>query len=604
MSDGARLNLVRSDTLESSEGLSVTNSTALDRYDEVELVAPDGEPAAMLAPPQWISQDVVYQYITGGMGRSPRRARHQITLAVDYLDDATRGKLERWQRDRALVWFNPGFGRFSEVAYRALPGAGTDFQDGSTTFTDLTGRYNLSTQGDNAENYVWDHELQLMRGLWTTANSRRVVPTPAGAAQVFERAKTNIHYPAYPHTSAAGHGATDTGWQKSGANSADITFGSVSSGAFAFGHDDCEDSLKVETTHAASRTRSLYADGQWDSGDGEYISNPMASGAGTVAMSVWLKGRFSDAANLSLYQENGDSDSIALDAYDFSEWRKVSLHVYSADWSTGLCRIRMNLSTAGTADSDSFYIGPMIVTFAENASHPEWSESTLDGTDYDTTTTADHVSAASFTFPQAGSAIAAFYIPETVQPFEMAPTSAFYPINHSETAGRLGIYADSSGDIGAYWLRTSGASLSGAVTPIAGQVNTICAVWDSAWDYRLYFNGEIVDTATTSERQTEIADSSGTLYFASSSSGPAWFLSARIDHRTWTAAQVEQMHYSLADPVAALVSAQARGRKYAIQALPSTPRNAPGGTQWTGNLVLEEYEYDANLADLTTEETY
>ena len=60
----------------------------------------------------------------------------------------------------------------------------------------------------------------------------------------------------------------------------------------------------------------------------------------------------------------------------------------------------------------------------------------------------------------------------------------------------------------------------------------------------------------------------------------------------------------MADPVAALVSAQARGRKYAIQALPSTPRNAPGGTQWTGNLVLEEYEYDANLADLTTEETY
>lgn len=598
---GARFNLVRADDyLDNVESLDhESGSSVYHAYDEVELVTPNGEPAAMANPPQWINQDIRYEYVSGAVGFSEKRRRHQVSLVVDYLDNATRAKLDRWARDRALVWFNPGHGRFTDIAYRALEGAGSNYADGSTTMKDLTGRWSLSTTGDNANGYVWDHDLQVMRGLWTTANPRRVVPTPFGAAQVCERSKTNVHSPGYPQSASEGHGSGgiptgDSGWQKDGAGSGTISFAFDADG---FGHDMMPGALRVHTSQASNQTRSIYAHGQWDSGDGEYISNPFsAAGEASVTVSIWLKGRFSGAAALNLYLPSGESDAIQLDDYDLSEWTKLSLQVFD-DWTGAYPYLTINLATGATPDNDDFWIGPMTVLIDEQVSHPEWSP-------YNTATTADATSASSYTFPPSGSAMTSFYVPDMPQSsFDVAQETTFWPIHHSETAGRLGIYRNSSA-VRAYWYRAASYTLAGDVTINPGEVNTLCAVWTSGWDYRLYCNGVLVDSAATSERAIDVEDTSGTLTFGGSSSGPFWFMTGRVDRRAWTADEVAQMHASLSDPVAALISAQARGRKYRIVSIPSTPRNQSNGTAWIGQLVLEEYEHDTNLADITTGESY
>jgi len=251
---GARLNLVRVDDLETTESLDVeSGSTVYQQHDEVELVTPGGEAAAMVAGVQFQDNDVRYEYAGGGVGIAAKRRRHIIQLAVDYIGDATRRKLQQWSHDRALVRYCPGFGRYTDLAYRPLRGGGTTLADGLTTLTDLTGRYNLSTVGDATNNYWWDSEARVMRE-FTGTSPRRVVATPAGAGQVCEPAKTNLFSPGYPMSATAGQGASNSGWSLTGTDSADITVSHVTGG---FGHDDIPHALRVQVADNARAHRPL-----------------------------------------------------------------------------------------------------------------------------------------------------------------------------------------------------------------------------------------------------------------------------------------------------------------------------------------------------------
>jgi hypothetical protein len=264
---GARLNLVRVDDLETTEGLDAqSGQDVYTQADEIELVDPNNNPCAMIAGSGFINQDIVYQYLNGGIGISPRRARHQVTISCDYLGDEVRQRLESWMHDRALVWFNPGFGRYTDIAYRPLVGTAALYEDSSTQY-DMTGRYTVTTNGDGTTNYVWDAWRRVMLGDYTGTAPRRLIATPGGAGQVCERSRNNRHSPGYPMSATEGHGSGDCGWQRGGTEFADITLSHVTD---AFGHDDMPDALRVVTTNASSRERYLYASDQWNAIDPEY----------------------------------------------------------------------------------------------------------------------------------------------------------------------------------------------------------------------------------------------------------------------------------------------------------------------------------------------
>ena len=596
---GARINLVRVDNLETTEGLDVeSGSTLYDQADEVELVTPDGEVAVMPSAPTWINQDIKYQYTNGGLGISPKRRRHQIALNVDYLGDETRGRLEQWVHDRALVYFNPGFGRYTDLAYRPLEGDGTTYADRSTTLYDLTGRWALSSLGDETHNYAWDSWLRVMREFGAHTNQRRVTPTPGGAGQVCEYSsvnKVNLHRPGYPLSALEGSDdgtlTEDSGWTRAD-TTGEITFSYVADG---FGHDNMPGALRVVTEYATSSFRSINCNGQWDDGDDEWNGLAEWTGEGLATMSIWVKGRFSSNAGMTFEQDGGDSSSLIFNE-DCSEWRKYSLSVYSSDWTTGLPELSLHMHAGTDGDSDDFLVGPCVVHYVTGANSntaPEWAP-------FNTAVTGSRMQVASYTYPVTGSMSCSFWWP-TDTDVDMYGSGL---IAHSSAAGKMRI---SSSGTTLTWSRTSGSVLSGTITPAPGQVCTAIAVWGNDGDMRLFFNGELIDTAGSAERESDIGAASGTLYLGYSDgygSHPFLPLAFRIDRRAWTTTEIAQLDMSLRDPVCNLLSVQARGRKYRIVQLPSTPRNQQGGTAWTGQLVLEEYEYDSNLADITTAETY
>jgi len=579
---GALLNLVRVQSLGITEGLDhSTSTTTYDHRDDVDLVTPGGEPAAMLASSSWIDSDVRYEYLSGGVGASHRRARHQIALAIDYLDNKTRSKLERWQRDRALVQFNPGYGRKSVIAYRPVEGAGIHYADGTSNLLDMTGLNWLGATGDSTNTMVWDAVNAVMRGPYAGSVPRRVIPTPFGAAQAFESAKTNRHRPGYPVTSTPGHGTTDAGWTKTGANSSDITFALVNTGSMAFGHDDCPNSLHVTTSLASFRTRVVDASSQWNSSSGEHHYS--FSGTSRIGVSVWLRGRFSAGAEISFGMSGGDSETVSLGDLDLGQWTRVSLSAYN-NW-TADPYLKIDLSTTVVGGNDDFFIGPTMVTSGVQRS-PEWAP-------YGDAVMSGAIAETGFTFPPAGSIFASFYLPIGA---DYAYTSLIE--YDSVSSGRLGFNATGQ----AVFVRANGASVTGAVSLREGEVNTLAATWSSGQEVNLYCNGTNIGSSDIS---VNIAGTSCTLRIGGGSTYPCWplaFLSCRVDANAHTGSEVAAIDASLRDPVANMVSVQARGRSYRIVQLPSTPRNQVGGAHWIGNLVLEEWEYDSNLADVTTAE--
>jgi hypothetical protein len=575
---GARINLVRVDDLEATESLDVeSGATTYDQHDEVEIITPQGEAAAMVVAAQFTDSDIRYEYTNGGVGISPRRRRHTIQLAVDYIGDAVRAKLERWMHDRALLRYCPGFGRYTDLAYRPLAGAGSTLADGLTTLTDLTGRHNITTVGDSTNNYWWDSDLRVMREFSGT-NPRRVVATPAGAGQVCESAKTNLHNPGSPVSATQGQGAGLSGWTRTGANYTDMTL-SLASGAF--GHDDMPHALRVQVADGASRDRTMYAN--WAT----------LTGSGYATASVWVKGRLPRGAFAQLYQsgdENDEDGRYYFDGVDTSEWTKVSLSYYSADWSAANMILRIRCNSDSDGGSGDFLIGPSIVEYDGTgaAASPEWAP-------YNTAATASYMRVADYNYPTAGAVAVSLWWPAGA-----VVTNYAYPLWTSAVDG-VRVYNDQL-----RFYRTATEYLSGAITPRKGAVNTVIATWQGG-ALRLYFNGALVDSSTSTETETLLGGSASTLVlggYSSLASHPLIPLSWRIDRRAWTATEAVELDAAMRDPVAVHVAAQARGRQYRIAQLPGTPRNQSGGTVWTGGLVLEEHSYDANWSDITTAEVY
>lgn len=579
----ALLNLVRCSTLADTEGLDVeSGSTTYTQHDEVKLVQPDGSPAALPSAPSWISSDIRYEYTSGAIGQAARRRRLQIPIAVDYIGNDIHNKLQRWMHDRALLWFNPGFGRFTDFAYRPLIGAASDFADGTTTLTDLTGRWDIATQNNSLSNYVWDSDLRVMRE-WSLSNSRRVISTPFGATEVYEGAKTNRFTPGYPGGATEGNDASDSGWTKNGADSADITFSLV---ADAFGHDDMPDALRVQASFGVNKTRGVIAQSLWNSGDANYQGYAF-TGTGTMTVSVWVKGRVGAGARLQIAGAGG-TDTVALDELDLSEWTKVSLALAS-DWSVQIPYVWFDLGTDASGAESDFLIGPCtVLNNSSTQNHePEWTPAS-------TAVSASHDQVADYVWPRSGSVACSFYWPAG------ADFSKAYMMGASSAVGLLWVEPATI-----RFYAHQALYLSGTISPVEGAINTFCATW-AAGTLTLYFNGQQI--AIRNNQQYDLSDSTAALMLGNGGSGwgawPLQPLSWRIDRDVWTASEVAYIDASLRDPVANALSVMARGRKFRIAQIPSTPRLQAGGTAWIGQLVLEEHEYDGNFADITSREVY
>jgi hypothetical protein len=326
MSD-ALLNLVRCEDLETTEGIDVeSGSNTYTQHDEIKLAQPDGSPAALPGAPSWITSDVRYEYSGGGHGIAARRKRLQIPISIDYIGNDVHRKLQQWAHERALVWFNPGWGRYTDLAWRPLEGYGSRYPDGTTGLTDLTGRWPIATQNNSTNNYVWDADMRVMRE-FELVDTRRVFATPYGATACYERSKNNRMVPGYPGSATEGPGAGNSGWMRTGSNSADITLSLASD---AFGHDDMPDAVRVSVASGlGTRDRALIVQSAWDSGDGDYQGYSF-TGSGNATAAVWLKGRFHDGCELK-FGQGGSYNSVDLAALDSSAWTKVPLSLSSAD---------------------------------------------------------------------------------------------------------------------------------------------------------------------------------------------------------------------------------------------------------------------------------
>lgn len=571
----ALINLVRTSSIATTEGLDVeAAATIYSHPDEIELVTPGGDPCA-IPDDAWIDSDYEHEYVNGGLGFTSRRRRHRIAMAIDYIGSETQAKLQRWMHDRATVYVAPGYGRYTDLAYRPIAGAGN--------VSDLTGRYTLATAGP-ASAYWWDPWYKAMRGAYTGTNPRVVVWTPYGNGQVGVRALENRYVPGTP--ASATEGFAGAGWRKAGTHSADITLTLVTGG---FGHDDAPHSLRVVTTNGTSRTRSLLAQTLWDSGSGDYQGYTF-SGAGRATAVVKVKGRPAAGTTLT-FGVSTDVQTVTLSEYDLSDWTPVYLSVYSANWAAAIPYLKIDMASGASADRDDFEVGAIAVYHASGAympERPEWLPS-------ETATGAAYQSLASYRTPASGSMVCAFYCP----PGYSGPSS-------NVAVGLIGGSTKlwiGNGPV-AYWESGATPQVYGDITLDEGAVNVLSATWGNG-TRSLYFNGDLIASAAASA-QDMATESTATLYIGSNGTDmgchPLLLLSARIDRRVFTDNQMADLCKGLLDPVANAIAVRARGRSYVIRQIPSTPRNSAVGTHWIGRLELEETAWASGSADLASTE--
>ncbi len=595
MSAPARINLVLLSPISETESdvrpsPYVAADSVYSDHDEIEFVAPNGEQAAVVMSTGYADTSIVYEYTDGSLGSSKRRTRHRINLAVDYITDAIRSKLERWMRRKDLVAYCPGYGRHTTLAHRPIPGIGSNMLDGTTPYTDLTGRWPMATTGKNAP--VWDADLRVVRapdGLGTT-NKRRLIPTRAGTSQVFERVQTSRFQPLTPLSDVEGNDMSspmvgDSGWTKWGTHSADIDFTFVAGG---FGAMNAYNSLIVSADNATSRVRGVIASSLWDSEDENYQGYEF-TGSYRATLSIWLRGRVGAGATVS-FIHGANVSTVDLDELDLSQWTKVSLSLlpYNNDWEQDIPAVLINLSSGSTAGgAPRLEIGPTRVlhnTTAASQLQPELGD--LADLPRDSVT--------GFTFPAAGSMYASFLWPSAA---DLSDGSANLVI--TSAGGNVGrIYVT---ETSVAFVPKSGATLSGSITPTKNAIHTICVVWGGTdGKTKLYYDGELL-AESAAGADIEIADATTTVYFGQHA-WPLLPLTWRIDRELFTAQKVAEIDTTLRDTTCNDLSVHARGRGYIITEIPSTPRNQHGGTVWYGGLTLEEYVYDHNRADLISED--
>jgi hypothetical protein len=329
----------------------------------------------------------------------------------------------------------------------------------------------------------------------------------------------------------------------------------------------------------------LVVQSAWDSSDGDYQGYSF-TGSGYASASIWIRGRFSAGCKVSFSQVGGNTDTVHLDDVDTSEWTKISLSVYSADWTTGLPTLKVDVSNSALATAE-FEIGPTVVLGPSSQNAPEW---TFDGS----TTNASYTVAENYLYPDSGSVVFAFCWPDDI---DFYYSRAFRSVS---VGAILVIYGNGS----LRWYYDGSNFDTSSFSPRKGEINTFCAVWSGGLISH-YVNGE--QTLSPTSRNVAYATSAADLIIGKGPDTGCWPLqplSMRVDRKAWTADEVSWLDAGLRDPVANALSVMARGRKFRIAQVPSTPRLQAGGTAWIGQLVLEEQEYDPRFADITSKEAW
>ena len=563
--------LVRAENMETTEGLDyVSGSTQGNFRDEVKLIDGNGEPCAIPSAQGVEDLDYEYDYIDGSVGGVNRVLRQKITLKCDFLEGETRRKLHRWKQDRANVYFTPGYGSSTEVAWRPVP---------DSTTADLTGRYvkYCSNSPGNAH-YVWDDYMQkgVMRKF--AAGASRQIKTPAGAMQMFSDPSSKNHAdPATPVDGNPGWGAvTGTGTiTRTYIENGFGCTGAPHSYRYDFGDTTTDCKLRINT-----------------------FPNMSLDTDSTVFLTVWMKGHICSDATMALIA-NGSTErtTISLGLMDLSSWTPVHI-AYQGDWSQTSTQI-IYIYTCSKTGTGSLEIGPVTISGSTSnygVPFPQWGESNVVPVD-------ECVSLMDVDYPNSGTSTASFWLSDRVS--DMNP--AVLDICHRSSGGTM--YVSDTGSLNSPSL-TWYNGLSNHATSFSydllnfGGVNTVSVVY-TVNTVKYYINGTYVgyDDIPVIEQVVDLDTTTLDIGRATNGgSGIHGLLSYRLDNEKLTDDEIADLHKQLTDPGSLEVVVPARGRVFKIESIPSTPRPTAGGTHWIGNLVLRQVDYDPSLEDLTSKE--
>lgn len=569
---GPLFSLVRTDTFADESDIDyAAGSTVLDHSDEIRLVDYYGEPSAVPAPPTFDDLDIEHEYSGGSRGVEPIAHRMNVTFSCEVTDEVRR-RLHRWQEDRVAVRINPGFGARTELAYRPC---------GSSGDSDLTGRHTLTQHGDAARNLVWDTvaPLGIMRS-WTAATDPRIIRTPFGAGQVFERNLTNLANPGYPQDG-------NLGWTEVDGSSVITT----AYEANAFGPSACPHGMRV-TGDASTASWLIYRN-----------IPATATGQGLVSGVQWIQGRLPHGAKLSISDASGSTD-IDLDDYDTSGWIGIPFQ-RNATWTGSSQTISLLRASGGDADSCNFVIGPTMLVF--DASTVAWPNYAPNWHSPGAARTADYVSASSVAVPQSGSLAVAFWVPT-----DFDPTGNYFSADLTShgaglVPGRMRVIGNTSGVTAEYYYRGStyaaGNRVAAEIDLAPGRVSVLAATW-SATAKKLYLDGTLIDSVVTDANQDSGLTTTTNAQVSSNENGswPLVLLGYRLDAEVWTDEIAAGISKEMNGNGALEITVPARGRTFYITGIPSNPERRGDRVDWSGALTLEQKDYDADTADITSKE--
>jgi len=589
VSVGALFNIVRVTPFAVEDDARLSNVVRI-AYDGVELVSPDGEPCAIPAQITSNDFDKKYTYIDGNMGSVTQQIRHDLSFNIDWIDSEKWNKLARWKHARARVRIVPGFGQLSSVGWRPLLiSGGTSLASGRTAY-DLTNRYSLTHQ-DSGAVLLWDSSRKILVGPVPTSGDSLPIDTPGGSGMVTARTTQNRWNPSYPKSATAGVGGTDAGWEKWGADAADITFEHVANG---FGNNACPHVLRVRTSTLIASSRAIGSQNAFDSTHADFQGYEFL-GYGRARLTVWLKGRFGGGAKLMLGAMAGGSDEYDLSNVHLQDWTPITVTHYESAWSTaGPAYVKIEMPGSSPGDKYDFLVGPTMLeqasaTYYFHADH--WC-------DYSSGSTGDiHETINNYRFPPAGTVTIAFFVPEGLEQVNGARYGLM-----GQSYRSMAVYY-SSGWM--FYMQTGTAWLSGDWTPRPGKINVVSFSWDGH-SMRLIANGSNIYESSSIGVGISIGDNTAPLYIGSDYAGyhssPISILSLRVDDSWLDEDTVKSLHAQLMDPASVAVAVLCRGREFIIDALPAVPRPAVDGTQWLGTLSLKQVKYDSDFADAMSKE--
>ena len=590
---GALLNLVRvlplSDVLDHDY---VAGSAPYSRFEEIPLVDPDGDPCAIPVSPSFQSRDPQFNFLVGDTGRVAQVIRRNLVMNIDHVGPEVAVRLEQWLQERALVYVAPNIGRHTLFSWRPMRMVDGAYASGADAY-DLTGTWQMTEGVPLLGVRLWDDLRKFMTKESVAATPEHQLRyTPGGAGFGYPSSSINRWVPGYPEGAAVGGGAGNSGWSKGGVDAADITFTHVVNG---FGVPDCPDSLQIDVAANTSADRYLYQRQIWDVGHGDYEGYTW-TGSGTAVVVVWLKGRLPDGAFLKLAGGASADNSYDLSGVNLRGWTPIVIGDYDPDWSSALPQVTLDLSNS-TDHGASFEIGPMMAQ-QRSGTHSDLGAHWCDGTV--STDAPNYKTVDTFTMPKAGTIIASFYVPEGFN--TTGPYSVCTVIGANVWALHVG---SNTTDVAFAQLTTSSgtvyfATSTGAGRWREGRVNTVALTYGTG-ETRLYANGVPLDAH---DRATDELDFGATPFALEMGNGyanygcyPIALLTARIDEGAAEAAEIENIHLALTDPIALAFAATCRGRQFEITGVPKTVRDSLGGSQILGPLSLQQAKYTNDYAD-------